>query len=88
MGIAGTLAVLWLFARCIRRLSVAARGDPTEHGWLLTALAASIAAFAVGMFTFDSFAFAQVTFLLFIMIGLSVPAVRLARHRDHVLVLR
>ena len=34
------------------------------------ALAAGVAAFAVGMFTYDAFAFIQVTFLLFIFVGL------------------
>jgi hypothetical protein len=79
IGLAGALAVLWLFARSVRRLTVAARGDPGPHGWLLAALAAAIAAYAIGMITFDAFGFAQVTCLLFIMIGMSVPALRFAR---------
>jgi O-antigen ligase len=82
MGLAGTLAFGWLLVRSVRRLGRAARGDPTEHGWLLTALAAAITAYGVGMITFDAFAFIQVTFLFFIMIGLSVPAVRMAVRRD------
>lgn len=79
VGLVGALAFAWLLARCVRRLGRAARGDPSEHGWLLAALAAAIAAYAIGMITFDAFGFGQVTFLLFIMIGLSVPALRLAR---------
>jgi polysaccharide biosynthesis protein PslJ len=79
VGIVGAVALLWLLLRSVRRLGRAARGDPTEHGWLLSALAASIAAYGIGMITFDSLAFVQVTFLLFILIGLSIPALRMAR---------
>ena len=77
-GLAGVCALLWLLARSVRRLGRAARRDRTEHGWLLAALAAAIASYGIGMFTFDSLAFVQLTFLLFIMIGLAVPAIRLA----------
>ena len=77
-GLAGVFALLWLFGRSVRRLGRAARRDPTEHGWLLAALASSITAYGVGMFTFDSLAFVQLTFLLFMMIGLAVPAIRFA----------
>jgi hypothetical protein len=79
VGLAGTLALVWLFGRSLRRLAIGARGDPTPHGWLLAGLAAAIAAFAIGMITFDAFACSQVTFLLFLLIGLSVPAIRLSR---------
>ena len=48
-------------------------------GWLLAGIAAAIAAFAIGMITFDAFAFGQVTLMLFVLIGLSVPALRLSR---------
>jgi hypothetical protein len=82
VGLVGALAILWLLVRSVSRLAAAARGDPTEHGWLLVALAAAISAFGVGMVTFDSFAFIQVTFLFFILIGLSVPAVRLAGSKE------
>jgi hypothetical protein len=34
-------------------------------------IAASVTAYAVGMTTFDAFAFVQVTFLLFILVGLA-----------------
>lgn len=78
VGLAGAIAFLWLLVRTVRRLTRASRGDPSDHGWLLTALAASITAFGIGMITFDAFGFVQVTFLLFIMIGLAVSAVRLS----------
>jgi O-antigen ligase len=70
-GAVGVLAYLWLFCRAIRRCSRAAKEDDTPRGWLLTALAASIAAFAVGMITFDVFSFIQVTFFFFILLSLS-----------------
>jgi hypothetical protein len=82
VGLAGALAFLWLMLRTVRRLGTAARGDPTEHGWLLAGLAAAILSLGIGMITFDAFGFSQVTFLLFVMIGLSVPAIRLAETPD------
>ena len=69
-GIVGFFGWLWLFWRAIRKFGAEARRDDSERGWLLTAIAASIAAFAVGMLTFDAFAFIQVTFLMFILVGL------------------
>ena len=78
-GLLGTLAFGWLLARSVRRLGRAARADPSEHGWLLAGLAAAVTAYAIGMITFDAFGFIQVTLLLFIMIGLSIPAIRLSR---------
>lgn len=70
VGLIGALALLWLFSRFIRRMNRYARSDATPRGWLPTALAASVAAYAVGMLTFDAFSFIQVTFLFFILLGL------------------
>ena len=70
IGLAGTLALVWLFMRFIRRCGRVAKRDPSPSGWLLTAVVASVASYAVGMFTFDAFSFIQVTFLLFILLGL------------------
>ena len=70
MGAVGAISILWLFLRAIRRLGRRAKLDhDPRSGWLCVALAASITAFAVGMLTFDAFAFIQVTFLLFILLG-------------------
>jgi predicted membrane channel-forming protein YqfA (hemolysin III family) len=55
----------------VRRLSRAARQDDSARGWLYTGLAASIAAFAVGMATYDAFSFTQVAFVFFILFGLA-----------------
>ena len=69
-GILGFFGWLWFFARAVRRFGAEAKRDESERGWLLAAIAASVAAFAVGMLTFDAFAFIQVTFLMFILVGL------------------
>ena len=76
-GAAGFLAILWLFARAIRRLATAARTDPTERSWLLAGLASAIYAYAIGMATYDAFSFIQVTFLLFIVLGVAAAELRL-----------
>jgi len=74
-GLIGVLALLILFSRTVRRLARAAKEKADERsGWLYTALAASIASFAVGMFTYDAFSFVQVTFLMFVLVGLSAAA--------------
>jgi len=78
VGAVGVLGLLWLFVRSIRRLGRAARRDETAYGWLLACLTASITSFAVGMITFDAFAFFQVTFICFATLGLGVAAARLA----------
>jgi len=69
-GIVGFFGWLWFFARVVRRFGKEAKRDDSPRGWLLVALAASVCAFGVGMFTYDAFAFIQVTFLLFIFVGI------------------
>lgn len=76
-GAAGFLALLWLFVRATRRLGRAARRDDSPGGWLTAGLAASIVAFAVGMATYDAFSFIQVTFLLFILLGVAASELML-----------
>jgi polysaccharide biosynthesis protein PslJ len=69
-GLVGVAALLWLYIAAIRRLARRARSAArADDGWLATALAAAVAAFAVGMLTFDAFAFIQVTFFLFIILA-------------------
>jgi polysaccharide biosynthesis protein PslJ len=72
VGAVGVLALLFLWVGTVRRLNRWGRRarDPNDY-WLSTALAASIIAFAVGMLTFDAFAFIQVTFFAFVMLGLA-----------------
>ncbi|MGZ4387215.1 MAG: O-antigen ligase family protein, partial [Gaiellaceae bacterium] len=77
-GALGALAWLWFFGRYTRRLARLAKEDMSAEGTLAAALVASVASLAVGWFFFDSLSFAQVTFLLFILlaIGSSVLALR------------
>jgi hypothetical protein len=69
-GLLGFSGWLWLFVRSVRRFGREAKRDDSERGWLLAAITAGIAAFAVGMLTLDAFAFIQVTFLLFILLAI------------------
>lgn len=69
-GIFGTFALLWVFVRFCRRLWPHARDDDSPWGWLMIASIASVASFAVSMFFYDAFSFIQVTFMLFIVMGL------------------
>jgi hypothetical protein len=69
-GALGVFGWLWLFVRVMRRFGGEARQDDSDRGWLLVSIAASVAAYAIGMLTYDAFSFIQVTFLLFIFIGI------------------
>jgi polysaccharide biosynthesis protein PslJ len=81
VGMIGVAALLWLIVRAIRRLKRFAKHDDSDYGWLLTGFVASIYAFAIGMITYDAFSFIQVTFVLFLLLGLSAAALSL-RGRD------
>jgi O-antigen ligase len=74
-GALGTLGLLWLFVRPIRRLARRAKEDDGPEGWLAAALAASLYAFAVAMLTFDAFGFIQVTILVFLLLAISASLV-------------
>ena len=77
IGAFGLLSLLALWITAIRRLNRWGKRvrDPGD-GWLATALAASIIAFATGMLTFDAFAFIQVTFFVFVMLGFAAVVTR------------
>jgi hypothetical protein len=79
IGALGVLSLLWLYVRSVRRLAAVARSSTGPDGWLPTALAASIITFAVGMLTFDAFAFIQVTFFSFLMLGFAGVVTTLPR---------
>ncbi len=81
-GVVGGFALLWLFWRAIRRLAAVAKADHSERGWLAVSLAASIAAFAFGMITYDAFAFIQVTFLFFILLAFAALELGRAESRN------
>jgi polysaccharide biosynthesis protein PslJ len=77
-GIVGLVAWIWLFARFGRAMAHGAR-DPSPIGWLYAGLAASVIAYAIGMVTFDAFSFVQVTFLLFVLLGLGGALTSISR---------
>ena len=73
IGLLGTFALVWLFVRLIRRVAPAARED-NARGWFLVAVIASVAGSFASMFFYDAFSFIQVTFMIFIVMGLGVCA--------------
>ncbi len=81
LGAVGVFGLAWLWIRIGRRLRSAAKGVDDDWSWLLISLAAGMTAFVIGMVTYDAFSFTQVTFLQFILIGLSVAALRLTPER-------
>jgi hypothetical protein len=70
IGAVGAIAWFWLIARAVRLLGRRAREDLSADGLLAAGIASSVTAFAIGMLTYDAFAFIQVTFLFFILLGL------------------
>ena len=78
IGFAGVVGWAWLFCAFIRRCGRRAKRDDGPVGWLLTAITASVAAFAIGMLTFDAFSFIQATFTLFLLLGLGAVLLRIA----------
>jgi hypothetical protein len=79
IGLVGFAVWLWLFIRYIRRTSRLAKLDHTPRGLLVTSLTASVFAYAIGMLTFDTISFIQVTFLLVILLALGASLVEAAR---------
>jgi polysaccharide biosynthesis protein PslJ len=70
-GVLGVAMFFWLIRRALLRTAAVARVDRTPKGLLLTAATASVAAFGVGMLTYDAFSFIQVTIVFFIVLALS-----------------
>jgi hypothetical protein len=76
IGAVGVLSLLFLWVGAVRRLNRWGKHARGPDAWLATGLAASIISFAVGMLTFDAFAFIQVTFFAFVMLGLAAVVTR------------
>jgi hypothetical protein len=74
VGIFGFLAWMLLYRTVLRKLGRRAKEDDSATGWLLVAVTASVIAYAVGNLTFDALGFSQVTFMLFIVLGLGAAA--------------
>ena len=77
LGYVGAAFWLWLFVRSVRRLCRASRESEDGDDWLFAGLAASITGFGVGMLTFDAFGFTQITFVFWILLGLSAAMLRI-----------
>lgn len=79
VGFVGLGAWIWLMVRAVRKLFRAARAPSHEDDdWLFAGLAASVVSFAIGMLTFDAFSFTQVTFLFWVILGLSAALLRIS----------
>jgi polysaccharide biosynthesis protein PslJ len=74
IGAVGVVGMFWLFGRAIRQVARRARSETDADGWLATCLCASLLAWTLGLFTYDAFAFIQVTFLAFILLGFAAVA--------------
>jgi hypothetical protein len=81
-GIVGVIALLWLFRRSNKRMRRIARSEDGDDAWLATAVLASVTAFAVGMLTFDSLGFVQVTILLFLTLALGSALTNVRREES------
>lgn len=77
-GVVGIVAWVWLFARSVRMLARRARRETGDLGLLMAALASAIAAFAVGLVTYDGFSFIQVTYIMWIFVALGCVLCRIA----------
>jgi hypothetical protein len=75
VGILGVAVWLWLFIRFIRRSSRVAKEDRSRRGWFMTAVTAAVLSYAIGMLTFDTLSFIQVTFLLVIVLALGTTQI-------------
>jgi hypothetical protein len=82
-GVTAVVIWLWIFLRFIRRTGAEARRDSSERGRLLAAFSASVAAYAVGMATYDAESFLQVTFVLFIILALGGAVASMKPTADH-----
>jgi polysaccharide biosynthesis protein PslJ len=78
-GLVGLLGWVWLFGQFVLRSGRRARTDNGRSGWLLAAITASVTAYVVGMLTFDAFSFIQVTFILFLLLGLGAVLLQSTR---------
>jgi O-antigen ligase len=75
VGFVGVALWVWLILGAVRRLMRASRRGTKDHDdWLFAGLAAGIAAFGIGMLTFDAFAFTQAVFLFWVLLALSAAA--------------
>ncbi|MBE0447290.1 MAG: O-antigen ligase family protein [Actinobacteria bacterium] len=72
LGTLGILALGWLFYRSAKEIWTAAANAPPKDKDLLIAILSSCIAYMVTLVTYDSFGYAQVTYLFFIILALGV----------------
>lgn len=84
LGLFGFGIWLWLLLRSVRRLGRASKAtdNADPQSWLFASFAASIAAFGVGMLTFDAFSFVQGAFMFWIILALAAVAIELDGRDD------
>jgi O-antigen ligase len=79
LGAVGLIGALWFVWGAVIKLIRAARRTAGEASDLMAAVAVSCAGYGVGMITYDSFAFVQVTLLFFVITALGLRARTLQR---------
>jgi hypothetical protein len=79
LGAFGIIGIIWFLWGGILKVGRAARRSAGSIGDLLAACTAASAGFAVGIFTYDAFAFVQVTVLACVVAALGLRARALAR---------
>jgi hypothetical protein len=79
LGAFGLIGFIWFFWGGVVKLGRAARRTAGSHSDLLAACTAATAGFAAGMFTYDAFAFVQVTVFAFMIAALGLRARALAQ---------
>ena len=78
-GLVGLFGWIWLIVRIVRRLGRVARTRGSPEGLLAAAFVASITGFAVAMFTYDSLAFVQETFVFWMILALGATLIAVIR---------
>jgi hypothetical protein len=79
VGAVGLAAVVWFVWGAALKLARSARRLPGKPGDLLAACGVACAGFAIGMFTYDTFAFVQVTLVFYVIAALGLTVRGLSR---------
>jgi O-antigen ligase/polysaccharide polymerase Wzy-like membrane protein len=75
IGLVGIVGCVWLIVRAVRQLGRLARTRGSPDGLLAAGFAASIAGFAIAMFTYDAFAFVQETLVFWVLLALGATLI-------------
>jgi len=82
VGLLGVIGWVWLILRVVRRLGHVARTRGSPDGLLAAAIVAAVTGFAVAMFTYDSLAFVQETFVFWTLLGLGAALVAIQSEKE------